>query len=50
VSQKIEEVKQLVEFWQWQCANRLQHLSKKCDFLVFLFYQIVQKHNLFKVV
>jgi len=35
VSQKIEEVKQLVEFWQWQCANRLQHLSKKIRFPCF---------------
>jgi len=41
VSQKIEEIKQLVEFRQCTWG--------KCNFRVFSFYQVVQKHKLFGV-
>jgi len=44
-SKKIEEIKQLVEFKQ--CTNTA--FEGKCNFCVFPFYQVVQKHKLFGV-
>jgi len=32
-----------------QCSPPIQHLSEKCDFRVFPFCQVVQKHKLFEV-
>jgi len=46
VSQKkIEEIKQLIEFWQ--CTNTA--FEWKMQFSCFPFYQVVQKHKLFEV-
>jgi len=45
VSQTTEEIKQRqIEFRQ--CTNKLTHLSEKCNFCVFSFCQVVQKHKL----
>jgi len=44
-SKKVEEVKQLVEFWQ--CTNAAFEL--KCDFCVSPFCRVVQKYKLFEV-
>jgi len=42
---KTEEIKQrLVEFWQ--CTNTA---SEKCNFFVFPFCQVMQKHKLLEV-
>ena len=41
----IEEIKQLVEFRQ--CTNTT--LREKCNFRVFPFYEVVQKHKLIDV-
>jgi len=43
----VEEIKQLlVEFWQCSVYTAFE---RKCDFSVFPFYQVVQKHKLFEV-
>jgi len=42
---KIKEIKQLVEFRQ--CT--ITAFEGKCNFYVFPFYQVVQKHKLFDV-
>ena len=34
---------------QVYCAGNTVQLSEKCDFRVFLFCQVVQKHKLFEV-
>jgi len=42
---KMEEIKQLVEFKQ--CTNTA--FEGKCNFCIFPFYQVVQKHKSFGV-